>query len=306
VAGCGGCDWQHIAYHAQLRLKHKVVQSALQNIAPAVVQACIPSPLPFGYRNRIQFLANEHGQLGYRDKTSGLHIAVNECCIVTPMINMRVQQGVANTGTRMVDLRADDAGAHAMASALRMTVGPNTYRVSNDAFFQVNSAMAAQLVATALQALDVHPGDRVLDLYCGVGLFTVQIAQAGAHVTGVEGNPTSANDARHNLNTAKACSEIITAPVATALTQQHIRREAWDGVLLDPPQTGLDFDTITQLMAMRPARIVYVSCDVVSLARDLRHFTKNGWTVNAIQPLDMFPQTHHIETVVTLTRATFA
>ena len=297
---CGGCAWQHIAYDAQLRFKREIVREQLRRIghvAELDVRPCIPSPTDYGYRNRIQLAASPNGRLGYRARASHAVVEINEC----PIADARLNTIIANTTMKHVgnvDLRVRDD------DALHMTVGAYRYRVNDQSFFQVNSGVAELLVGEVLRAVDFRSGQRVLDLYCGVGLFTVPLAVVGARITGIEQSATSVEDARHNLHEA-GCADwarVIAANVRDGLQQPDVISEQWDTVVVDPPRTGIERESLLALVALQPRTIVYVSCDPASLARDVKVLVKYGWTLIYAQPLDMFPQTHHVETVALLRR----
>lgn len=205
-------------------------------------------------------------------------------------------------------MRLDDTGVHVLPlsdnsdAALHITVIDVRYRVSGGSFFQVNTAVAAKLIQHVLAAAEPRPGMHMLDLYCGVGLFTVPLALAGAHVLGVEGNRLAAQDARHNLQAAAVDGSIVTGDVREALERKAIQAQAWDAIVVDPPRAGIEFGALQTLISLQTARLVYVSCDPATLARDIAILCKNGWTLVYAQPFDMFPQTHHVETLAVLQR----
>ena len=305
---CGGCNWQHIAYDAQLRFKNEIVRGQLERIGHLVapdVRKCIASPNVYHYRNRIQLVASARGRLGYRKSTHNGHtvVEIDHCAIAAEPLNQLVRT-TSQAGN--VDLRMDDQNAYAISTLgeshqiFQIAVGSHTYRVTGNTFFQVNTAVAGLLVQTVINALRVQsglPSQRILDLYCGVGLFTLPIAHAGAMVMGVDSSPISTTDARHNLTMAGLKGIVLTEDVATALRQAPIRDTHWDAVVVDPPRTGMAYEALSQLMALRPEKIVYVSCNPITLARDARLLNRNGWALRYAQPLDMFPQTHHVEVV---------
>jgi len=146
-------------------------------------------------------------------------------------------------------------------------------------------------------------GERVVDLYCGVGLFTVPLAGRAASVVGVEGNPRAARDAEFNVRTAGvgAAARILCASVARAVAGRVLGDRA-DVVVVDPPRQGLERAVLDGVAQLQPRRIVYVSCDPSTLARDLKAFVRHGFHLKAVWPLDLFPQTYHIESIILLER----
>ncbi len=184
--------------------------------------------------------------------------------------------------------------------AKKVIIG-RTFQVSASSFFQVNTGVAGKLVELALTALTPSPGDTVLDLYCGVGLFSAFIAPQVARVVGVEAFGPAVADAAVNLDEFENV-ELYESPVEGAL--EHIVEEIKEQtppvitkVILDPPRAGCDKVVIEQLIALAAKRIVYVSCDPATLARDAKRLVAGGYRLISAQPVDMFPQTYHIETV---------
>jgi 23S rRNA (uracil1939-C5)-methyltransferase len=183
---------------------------------------------------------------------------------------------------------------------MRQTVGGASFAVSPTAFFQTNMAAAEILVGLVLDA--VPRGARVVDLYAGAGLFAVPLAQAGCLVTAVEANREAVRDGEASRSLSGVAPDrcrFIARPVEASLAS--LRRA--DAVVLDPPREGCAASVVRHVFqTMRPAVAVYVSCSAETLARDLRLATGFGYAVRSIQPVDMFPHTAHIETVVVLTR----
>lgn len=313
---CGGCDWQHIRYEAQVRFKTEVVREQLMRIggvANAAVRECIPAPLPYAYRNRIQLVTSANGRLGYRARNSHDVIEIEACPIADARLNHLIAadgESHADQLGAMVDLRTDGVGAcarlHSAAAPhkLNVTLNGEHYSVSGDSFFQVNTRVAEALVAEVMKALAISADMRVLDLYCGVGLFTVPIARQAQHVVGVEVSASAVADARTNTAVFGQRVQIVQADVTAALNQRAIREQGWNAIVLDPPRAGVDKQALVALIALGAPRIVYVSCDPATLARDARLLCDRGYALAYAQPLDMFPQTRHVETVAVFTRPT--
>jgi len=179
------------------------------------------------------------------------------------------------------------------------TINGRDFKVSASSFFQVNTAQAGRLVETALKSLGVQGGDTVLDLYCGVGLFTAFIAEKAARVIGVESFASAVRDAEVNLDEFDNV-ELYESPVEMAI--EHLVKESVQRVILDPPRAGCDKLVISNLIKIAPQRIVYVSCDPATLARDAKRLINGGYKLESATPLDMFPQTYHIETIAVFDR----
>jgi len=326
---CGGCQWQHISYEAQLRWKKQVVIDQLTRIggiASPPVADTIPSPSPLHYRNHVQFSQTEDGKLGFMSSASV--VPITECHIAHPDIMSLFNQldiekldvdriGVRVTGDDSmivfesesgappdveIDLDVSVAAVNKRGEALTMigsdhlvqTILGRDFKISASSFFQVNTAQAGRLVEMAIKSLGVHDGDTVLDLYCGVGLFTAFIAEKAARVIGVESFASAVRDAEVNLDEFNNV-ELFESPVEMAM--EHLAKESVQRVILDPPRAGCDKRVLEALIKIAPQRIVYVSCDPATLARDAKRLINGGYELESATPLDMFPHTHHIETI---------
>jgi len=172
-------------------------------------------------------------------------------------------------------------------------VAGHSYRISASSFFQVNTAQAEKLVELALDYLDLGPEETVLDAYCGVGLFTLPLAERAELVVGIESSPSAVDDLLVNTEDVENV-EIIEGPVEEVLPEIEV---PVDAVVLDPPRSGVDRHAIDALVDMEPGRIVYVSCDPATLARDAKRLQGQGYALAEVQPVDLFPQTYHIDSV---------
>ena len=202
-----------------------------------------------------------------------------------------------------VDAACGDDGAVSLYSPdvdlgdpeITLTAGGERYTFAAHAFFQGNKYLIEKLVDVAIG--DVT-GENALDLYSGVGLFTLPLARRYRHVTAVEEYPPAVEFADKNVANAGLTNvEIVRKPVGKFLTSYS---GSVDFVLLDPPRFGTEKRTVLDLIALRPRIVSYVSCDASVLARDLRRFLDDGYRIESITALDLFPQTHHVETVAKL------
>ncbi|MBX2996960.1 MAG: class I SAM-dependent RNA methyltransferase [Caldilineaceae bacterium] len=302
---CGGCQWQQIEYGAQLLYKEAIVAEQFTRIgrfADAQVLPCIPSPSPYGYRNRARLARSPRNRPGYRAAQSHAVVEVDDCPILEADLNQRLHE------ISRIGLPPGDGDWELRPDASTLRVGDFRYTVSPDSFFQVNTLIAARLVDEVLAQLDLRGNERVLDLYCGVGLFTLPLSLRAAHITGVEFSSSATADAAANLAALRADhphmaeTTILTAAVEEALARPQIADGRWDAVIVDPPRAGVDRGALERILALRPPQIVYVSCDPATLARDARILADGGYVLGPIQPLDMFPQTHHVESVARLTK----
>jgi len=297
---CGGCEWQHIPYVQQLRLKENNVRTQLTRIGKLTdptVLTCLPSPHPYGYRNHARLQRTATGAVGYRAARSHEVVPITTCPILEPQLAEALHRLIHSE-------QSPDQAEIELRAPTPLAIGDYTYTIAPDAFFQVNTAVAAQLVAEVLQALALQGQEQVLELYCGMGLFTVPTAAGAAYVLGIEANATAIVDAQRNAEQAGVAArvELMAAPVERALHQPAVAQRKWDALLLDPPRAGVSPSAMTALLDLASPKIVYISCDPATLARDAQLLCTNGYHLHYAQPLDMFPQTHHVETVALFTR----
>lgn len=313
---CGGCDFQQLTYEAQLAAKSEIIRDCLRRIArlepPAEIQV-MPSPAVWRYRSRARWQHDPVRQfLGYYELASHRVCDVAECPVVLPEVQDKLSHlratlaGGASTETEEFQAVAGDEGVSLLPpleagdtqERFRVLAGER-YRFDASCFFQINHVLLEPLLDAALK--NVAGGDTAVDLYCGVGLFTLPLARRYTRVVGIEGNAAATAFARLNLDDAKLPNaRIETARVGDWLTQHAATLTPVDFLLLDPPRAGADAETLDGILALRPQHIAYVSCDPATLARDLRTLIAAGYTLDTLTAFDMFPQTHHVETVVHL------
>jgi 23S rRNA (uracil1939-C5)-methyltransferase len=334
--GCGGCQWQHVDYQAQLHFKSEIVTDQLArigSIANPVAHPTLPDSSGWAYRNHAQFHPAPNGGLGFQTAASNDTIAVDECLTLHPLLSdlyatldlelpdllrLSLRAGTA-TGERMLTFEMKDDLPPALESDLPVScvllladgrhanlIGNNhvteivagrAYRISASSFFQVNTPQAAQLVQQVLDYLDVQTGETVLDAYCGVGLFTAHLAERAGLVVGVELAPAAIADLMENTADFNNV-EIIEGSVEAVLPDLDV---PLDAAVVDPPRAGIDRFALDALIERQPARLVYVSCDPATLARDAKRLTRAGYRLIEVQPVDVFPQTYHIESVALFT-----
>jgi 23S rRNA (uracil1939-C5)-methyltransferase len=206
-------------------------------------------------------------------------------------------------GLAEINAQAGDDGTSLAPISLKdvnIRVGAHTYRLNAHSFFQSSSDLLEPLIAFAL---DGATGATALDLYCGVGLFTLPLAERFARVTGVENNLAAVEYAQLNLIGAGFLrADAVYAKVGEWLSENLGEWRGADFVLLDPPRAGVEPGGIEKLLKLAPKQISYVSCDPATLARDLRGLFDGGYKPDTIRAFDLFPQTHHVETVARLSR----
>ncbi|MDQ3755532.1 MAG: class I SAM-dependent RNA methyltransferase [Acidobacteriota bacterium] len=314
---CGGCDFQQLTYEAQLQAKAEIIRDCLRRIArldPPETISITPSPTVWRYRSRARWQHDPlKQQLGYYELASHRVCDVEECPVVLPEVQAvlsRLREGL-RAGTLPAEVTefqavAGDEGVSVQppdnqlgASEQSRAIGGERYRFDADCFFQINHALLEPLVAEALKG--VTGGERAVDLYCGVGLFTLPLARRFARLVGVEGSVRACRFARRNLADANLTNaRIINARAGAWLKREASRIAPANFVLLDPPRAGAEPETLDGIISLHPRHISYVSCDPATLARDLKQLTTAGFKIDSITAFDLFPQTHHVETVVHL------
>lgn len=310
---CGGCDFQQLGYEAQLAAKAEIIRDCLHRIArlenvPEIVVR--PSPNEWRYRMRAMWqIDQDERTIGYYERGSRRVCDVADCAVLRPELQAELEAVRATEwqqfppGLKHLDVVAgEDAVSFAPAFAefetreLSLTVRGEVYRYSAEAFFQINPSLLGPLIEFALADAS---GESALDLYSGVGLFTLPLARRFERVLAVEANSTATRFARRNLQDAG----LSNARVITATVTDWFRSgptTAADFVLLDPPRTGAESAVIKGILDVHPAVVSYVSCDPATLARDLKKLIAGGYVIDRLLGFDLFPQTHHVETVVRL------
>jgi 23S rRNA (uracil1939-C5)-methyltransferase len=313
VGICGGCNFQQMTYAAQLEAKVGIIRDCLHRIGKFEFEGEIPiitGPEEFHYRLRAQWHINGTSkQIGYYRRNSRDLIAIEHCPILAPELAATLQsiRGEIDWNNFWPDKGAIDAacGDDGLISAhsdelgvkgedISITAGGEKYTFAANVFFQSNKFLIDTLLETALS--DVK-GSAALDLYSGVGLFTLPLARRFKKVIAVEEFGPAVDYARKNA-AAFENIDIIERSVGRFLAEYS--GEIVDFALLDPPRSGTEKKTVLDLIRIRPKTVSYVSCDPSVLARDLRRFRDAGYEITSITAIDLFPQTHHVETIVHL------
>ena len=324
---CGGCQYQNLRYEEQLQWKRRQVAELVLHMAGLSVEVSpvIASPRPFGYRSKItpHFNAPKEGRelaIGFLRQGNRFDIVdVPRCEIATEAINARladaraeIHRSARQSGyERGSTLLFRDAGGvvtsdYEQRVTEEVPLGPgNTLRLGFLArdFFQNNPFILPRF-ATYVRDQARSTGARFLvDAYCGSGLFALAAAAAFERVAGVEVSESSVAFARENASANGIVNAAFTAGDASRIFAGLGFPAADTAVVIDPPRKGCDAAFLEQLFAFRPRSVVYVSCDPATQMRDLKGFLSAGYQVTAVQPFDLFPQTRHLECVITLALA---
>lgn len=374
---CGGCQFRHMDYEAEQKLKQTRVKTTLERIGGVFLEAgfreLVPASQMEGYRNKAQYpVAMQKGRpvAGFYKERTHQVVPIEGCRLLPPeadaaracVLRWMAQYGiraydettgkglvrhiyvrkgfasgqvlvciVANGSTLPHEKQLLDAlqssvkglktvvvsvnqkkGNTVLGNKLLPLFGDGTiedtlcglrFRLSANSFYQVNHAQTERLYEAAVEAAELNGTETVLDLYCGIGTITLVLAAHAKKVYGVEIVEQAIADAKQNAkrngieNVSFFCADA--GQMAEKLAAEGVRPAV---IVVDPPRKGLSAQAIAAMVQMLPDRIVYVSCDPATLARDVRLLTEQGYTVKSAQPFDLFPRTAHVETIVCLNR----
>ena len=334
---CGGCHYQHIPYELQAQIKAEIVREQLKRIGglsdPKVAET-VSSPLPWHYRNHMRYRVTQDGILGLM-AFDGKHPFQLEQCFLPDQEGLALRSRIDLPQGSAIEQVGVRIGSHADPmiifhgdmdkvaeveldfpasvvwqdqqrwrvlageGAIHFEIMEHNFQVSPPSFFQVNSSILPSLIDQVLSALDLRPEMTFFDLYAGVGLFSAYAAQLGARVYAVDESPAASYDFEVNLRRFDDVW-LYEAPVEDALPAIEV---AADVVLVDPPRSGLSRVALDAILKLNPTRITYLSCDLGTYARDAKRLTAGGFQLEQVTPIDLFPQTYHIETLSSWRRA---
>lgn len=361
---CGGCQWQHVSYQAQVAAKRQAVADALARIGHVSdyeLRDVVLGSSPYGYRNKAEFTVVRRGdavEVGYLAPGGHDVVQVSQC-LMLPTAHRKAPKALAgvarylsgdgvadvnrialrvahNGGDVEVDLWGPPGSfprslaAKTLTTAVNATsvtrallkgrpgerrvakvevlagkgywrerLGDYDYLVSAPSFFQVNTSAAEQLVRIVLAQLQPSRKDRVLDLYAGVGTFTLPLAAEAGETVALEAEGSAIRDLRRNLERSRLGAVVVPGDVGRELAGLG----RFDAAVVDPPRSGMRPGALKHLVASGPRRLAYVSCDPATLARDAALLREAGYSLRTATPVDLFPQTYHIETVALFTRS---
>lgn len=375
---CGGCQLQHINYQTQLNLKNQTIYDAMKRIAKMPspeVNACIPSPSQWQYRNKITLPVQTSQNIklitGYYRKRSNDIVPFQHCPVLLKNLEKNThilieelikgefygwdtsKNNVINFIRHIVLREAEFSKSNLSAiiggrmprkneylklrqiinshsqffngiqfnknssksnfiwgnhfstiggeSVMEETLGEFKFQFEISSFFQINSKQAINLYQYASNLIAENAGENVLELYSGVGTLTAFLSKKAKQVTAVEEWPQASKYLNINMRLNDINNVTAFAGKAEDVSES-LSHKKYDSVVIDPPRSGCDKRVIASILKIAPNKIVYVSCAPATLARDIKDFSSNGYTMKSIQPFDMFPQTGHVECVVLMTR----
>ncbi|MFZ3079142.1 MAG: class I SAM-dependent RNA methyltransferase [Bellilinea sp.] len=331
---CGGCHYQHTDYATQLKIKGRVVRDQLERIGgitnPPVAEV-VPSPAAWNYRNTVQFHITPEGKIGYQGWGTHRVVPISECHLpedtlnqIWPQLDLEPLPGIERIDLRLgaedeallalesSDLAAPEFSVDFPLSAvhlspagklvlagddyLLMKINGRVFKVSAESFFQVNTAQAEAMVNHVLDVLQLDENKTVLDVYCGVGLFSAFIAPRIKRCIGVELSESACDDYAVNLDEFNNV-ELYVGAAEEILPGLNVQP---DIAVVDPPRAGMERAALDALIHLQPQIIAYVSCDPATLARDVKRLVTGGYSLQQVTPFDLFPQTYHVETIALL------
>ncbi len=350
---CGGCNFQQLSYEAQLSAKVEIIKDCLHRIAAVEILPeieIISAPNQWHYRARAQWQYEAvRKRLGYFESGSRRVCDVAECAVLAPELQQSLallrdlmkdnwlpeardfravvgDEGVAISPTVRSPAVREGNLVSDRAEIVR-TIGQESYSLSAESFFQTNIDLLPELIESSIGEAQ---GETAIELYCGVGLFTLPLARRFKKVIAVEGDSAAVRFARRNLAGSGLKNASINNQDVARWLEENVECAGLDGaldsrhgaaqtsnhdhiqsavdagalqidfLLLDPPRTGAESRVIAGILQLRPKRICYVSCDPATLARDLKKLIAGGYSLDSLVAFDMFPQTHHVETIAHL------
>lgn len=292
---CGGCDWQHVPYADQLKAKEEQLNDTLTRIGTlgtVPVEPIAHGAQEFNYRNRIQG-DMRGGKFHYKKRRSDERIAVDRCDIAEEPINEWLASDLSEVANGRVEV--------AVVDGVVVVLPINDKNSTEMGFRQVNTEVSDLLTERLLSTVKKSPCTTIIDLYCGRGNWTNQIGALyrDKKVIGVDASAENIDAARARSHVLKLGNvQFHLSPVEKIISRLPVETSL---CIVDPPRSGLDSEVTARLSANRPAELIYVSCHPATLARDLRLLTDAGYEISTLLPLDMFPQTAHLESIVHLT-----
>ena len=304
---CGGCSLNHISYHYENKFKEEKIKdliSKFSNLDKNLVKDIVYSN-EYNYRNKVLFHVKDN-KLGLYKKNTNDIVEIDKCLLLDNKINSiipKLKELVKEKNLSEIEVKVSNNSKELLLSTdnkeIITNIGNYKYILSNNTFFQVNKYVTELLYNEVLENIKKYKSKNVLDLYCGSGTIGIYISKYVDKVLGVEINKQSIINANKNkeLNNIKNI-EFIEGKVSNIIKDI---KDKYDTVIVDPPRSGLDKNTINSIIKINPNTIIYVSCDPTTLSRDL-NILKDKYNIKYIKPFNMFPKTYHCESVSVLER----
>lgn len=328
---CGGCDLQHLSFSAENNFKQEKVKAVLYkflNLPASKVQDIIFSS-DYNYRNKVTFHV-QNKKIGFYEKSTNTLIEIDYCFLLAEKINNLLpilKQVVLKNNIEEIIIRITNDEKQVMVKLIGdvttyqellnivdvlyinekivtpkttfiTKIGPKKYSLSIDSFFQINKTLTTNLYAAIKEEIMKANYHKVLDLYCGTGSIGLYLNDCVQEIIGVDYLESNIKDANYNKDLNNAYNvTYLCAKVEDIITSfQNI-----DAIIVDPPRKGLDPKSKSTIISIAPQKIIYVSCDLLTLARDLAFF-QDKYLIDYVKPFNMFPKTYHVECICSLTR----
>jgi len=319
---CSGCQWQHVSYGHQLQLKRERVQREIdkyETLSGIEVDLTVESEKQLGYRNHGRFTIGKYedaGQVGYKNAVTRRFVRIEECLLMDQKVNdtialvqdkmdgqtqMSIRVG-ANTDSMLVQPKMEIPGLDLVTGVQHYEekVRGSCFTVAASSFFQVNTGQLSRAVDEVRELLALEGSEVMVDAYCGVGVFAVLVSPYVKKVIGIEESASAIEDAGQNLNGVTNV-EFIEGKTEHVLADWPLT-DSVDVLLLDPPRVGCHPDVLDSVKKLKPKKVLMVSCEPAAMARDLDLLCDGGmYKLDTLRPVDMFPQTRHVETISLLT-----
>jgi len=309
---CGGCQYQHISYDHQLVIKERQVKESFERIGKLLdppVRGIIPSPSIFNYRGKAEFHCDlRQKKIGFMDVAGGTLVDIENCPLLDESINEEL-------GKLRSQMHSDDGGQirgrrcilwpetpYRSGKYITRRVMERDFRVPYSGFFQANTALTDRLAEGVIAMVDASPSNVILDCYSGSGLFALLLAEHAEKIYGIEIDKKAVDCSRHNTKYyGYKNAKFLKGSAEETLKRKFIKEKIRiDTILLDPPREGCPRGVLDRLPLLKPSKIIYISCNPATQARDIKHLIEYGFSLKVLQPIDMFPQTKHIEVIALL------
>ncbi|MBU93109.1 MAG: SAM-dependent methyltransferase [Chloroflexi bacterium] len=311
---CTGCNWQHIIYDYQLKLKEQIIFKEIKSKIDSQIniKKIIKSKKQFKYRNHGRFTIRRNGQIGFINKVTKKFAAVNHCLIMNNKINKYIKKlenltgessqlsirASENTNTFLIQPKFKNPDIKIKTGQKHYTeeISDYEFQISSPSFFQINSHQIENMKNTILSLIKTNKKKLLVDAYSGVGTFGILLSEYFEKVIGVEQSSSAVSDAKINI------TNIPNYKILIGNSEDVIKeiKSKIDVVILDPSRKGCDEKLLNSLTSHPVDNIIYISCEPKTLARDLEILNKEKYKIQSITPIDLFPNTHHVESITLL------
>jgi tRNA/tmRNA/rRNA uracil-C5-methylase (TrmA/RlmC/RlmD family) len=307
---CGGCCYQHLKYEHQLKIKKKQVQEAFQKIGKIVLPPVldpIASPQAYQYRGKAQYHAAKEAsgwKLGFLDVSGGKIMDIERCEIMEETINdkmreLRENERLLSSDSNLTIWSEHSGDVSQNKNLIKRTVKGKEFFVPHGGFFQANLYLTDRLVDEVCRLVMSDKINTMVDAYCGSGLFSIFLSPYAQNVIGIETGEQAVKFAQRNAERQGVRNtKFICGDVENVLPQEFAAGDdKIDLLVLDPPRSGCEDAVLEAIKALRPQKVIYISCNPATQARDIKYLSECGYELLSLLPLDMFPQTEHVEVI---------